>query len=147
MAAFALEPLGPPAPCGFPGCVLAAYHDGDHQLKKAESRTSQHVYTCGECGTRFVIYGEVVAVEKRTCGSQACILSAASREVFSIPLGCRCAQLPYPHDVTEHKAIRYLSAPKRWPWTLRLAPEMTLNHEQASPRVGTPKPHAQRDEA
>lgn len=126
MAAFALEPLGPPAPCGFPRCVLEAFHDGDHHLAPIERTVSQPVLTCSECGAHFVIYGRVVEIERRTCGDQECLLSYARREAAkqSLVVSCRCAQRPYPHELSVHAAIRY-EGRACWPWTLRLAPEMT----------------------
>jgi hypothetical protein len=125
-AAFALEPLGPPAPCGFPRCVLGAFHDGDHHLAPIQRPVNQPVFTCSECGSRFVIYGQIVAIERKTCGEQVCILAAARRESGIVPLGCHCLQLPHPHDLSEHRAIHFIRGPKHWPWTLRLVPEMSL---------------------
>jgi hypothetical protein len=125
-AAFALEPLGPPAPCGFPRCTLNAYHDGDHHLKPIERPINKPIYTCRECGARFVIYGEIVEIERTSCGSQECILARARREVPEIPVLCRCRQRSYAHELGIHCAIRFESnGIVRWPWSLRFAPEMT----------------------
>lgn len=125
--AFALEPLGPPAPCGFPRCVLEAFHDGDHHLAPIERPVHQPIYTCRECGTRFVIYGKVLDIERRTCGKQKCLLAAARREAAnqSLPLNCRCSQRLYAHELTVHTFVRFESRAMRWPWSLRAAPEMS----------------------
>jgi hypothetical protein len=126
MAAFALEPMGEPAPCGFPRCVLDAYHEGDHHLAPIERPSIQPVFVCRECKKKFVIYGKSVGVERLTCGSEECILSSCRREANKIPVACRCRQRSYAHDLSVHRAIKFESGPMRWPWTLRYAPDMEL---------------------
>ena len=124
-AAFALEPLGPPAPCGFPRCTLGAFHDGDHRLAPIERQIDKPVYTCRECGSRFIIYGQSFDIERATCGSPECILAYARRHVPELPVTCRCRQRSYAHELSVNTMIRFESHTLQWPWSLRHAPEMT----------------------
>jgi hypothetical protein len=139
-AAFSLDFSGDPVPCDFPGCVLDAYHDGDHSLfvPKPPERHFQRV--CKFCHNAFVVYAGAQYLPQETCGSPDCILRAAKRDPITIPVLCTCAQRPYPHEVGIHAKIRterpgaYLdyydsmlrfSEPgMRWPWSLRFAPNM-----------------------
>lgn len=137
MAAFALEPTGPPpAPCGFPRCVLGAFHDGDHEFARAQRQINGPIYICRECGTRFVIYGEVVGVERQTCGSQDCILAASRREAATFPSNCRCPQRSYPHELSVHKYLRSEAySPRlrwRWPWSLTLSKRLEPGTEEVA---------------
>lgn len=125
MNAFALEPLGPSAPCRFPRCTLEAFHEGEHEfpsLRPIQRHDSRDIRVCSECGVRFVIYGEFVREETRTCGSQACILARAVREVVPIPLACSCPQRWYPHELSVHVEVsREFNNPRLrhvWPWSL-----------------------------
>jgi len=128
-AAFALEPTGDPVPCSFPHCTLDAFHDGDHVFAPAAPRpVNQPVYTCRFCLTQFVIYGQHFAIERQTCGAQACIVALAQLEagVAELPVMCTCAQRPYAHELAVHRAIKFESRTTRWPWSLRFAPEMEV---------------------
>jgi len=123
-SAFTLEAPGPKAPCGFPRCTLEAFHEGEHEFPAppAQKHDARDIRVCSECGTRFVVYGEFVREEARTCGSQACILARVSRDIAPIPLACSCPQRPYPHELSVHAELRSESfnprLRQRWPWVL-----------------------------
>lgn len=145
-AAFALDFSGPPVPCGFPGCVLDAYHDGNH--KAAEKAPVKWSYDrhCIVCGVPFTVLGAEPKQVFDTCGSQECLLHYARHHSAAIPIVCSCAQHPYPHELSVHKklgaekpgvyldyydnAIRFTKPGMRWPWTLRFAPNMELSTER-----------------
>lgn len=129
MSAFALDYSGDPVPCDFRGCVLEAWHDGDHQLAKPKPKFSRdRIHTCKACGANFVIYGEdrepSPLSDRETCGKQECVLALAKLEArFSeAPLMCRCPQRSYPHELSIHSEIRFeWWAHKQnlcWPWSL-----------------------------
>jgi hypothetical protein len=152
MTAFTLAPPGPPAPCGYPGCSLAAFHDGDHDLpppaRPAPGKAWEDVRRCLICGTPFVVYGERIPGAARLCGSQACLVEQVRRESWGAvePLRCSCPQRPYPHELSVHTKIRHerpgtyllyedLSvrfAPEglRWPWSLNLSSRVEPSTER-----------------
>lgn len=124
---FTLEATGPQVRCDFRGCILDAWHDGDHQFPAPKPKFApDRVHKCEVCGLRFVMYGEdkepSLLNERRTCGSQACILDLAHRESNKVPVMCRCPQRDYPHDLSVHALIRSEWWKKklrdRWPWSL-----------------------------
>ncbi len=127
-AAFALDYSGDPVGCDFKGCILDAWHDGDHQFAAPKPKFSpDRIHKCEICGLRFVIYGEhkepSLASERRTCGSQECILALAHRDASELPVLCPCSQREYPHELSVHKTLKYeVWTPKgpvmRWPWSL-----------------------------
>jgi hypothetical protein len=142
-AAFQLDFTGPQTPCDFPGCVLDAYHDGDHQRPAPKPQfplPSQYNHVCLVCHSRFVVMGEKPGMDFRTCGSQECLLALAKHEAKQLPVTCTCAQRPYPHELSVHSkigverpgvyldyydnAIRFGPEGMRWPWSLRYAPNM-----------------------
>lgn len=123
--------------CSFPGCILEDFHDGTHQVAlPAAQKPRQKVYHCVVCGRDFVIYGEHVASQRRTCGSEPCILHMASHDVAMPPLLCPCPQRSYPHELAVHRELRAESYnPKirenlRWPWSLAASPRVELSTER-----------------
>jgi len=49
-AAFSLDYSGDPVPCDFKGCILEAWHDGEHQFapkKQIEWSYDRHCVVCG----------------------------------------------------------------------------------------------------
>lgn len=135
-AAFALSSSGPPAPCGFPKCVLEAFHSGDHVFLAPAILKPQRVYTCSECKARFVIYGEIAPGDARTCGSQECILSVARRQATTASLLCACPQRRYAHELSVHANIRSEAYDPtrrhRWPWSLASSPRLEPSTERTS---------------
>lgn len=135
-AAFTLDFSGEPVPCSFPRCVLEAFHDGEHEFAAtvAIGKVREDVRACHECGVKFVVYGDRLPGEDRSCGSQACILSAARRESSVIDLRCSCLQRPYPHQLSIHRDLRPESYnPKlhhRWPWSLCLSVRLEMSTER-----------------
>jgi hypothetical protein len=142
-AAFQLDFTGPATACDYPGCLLHAFHEGDHQfaaLKTQFPLVSQYNRTCAECGVRFVVMGDATGLPIHTCGAEKCLLSFARKHSANLPVTCTCAQRPYPHELSIHKkiglerpgvyydyydtAVRFAEKEMRWPWTLRFAPEM-----------------------
>lgn len=130
MSAFALAPTGPPVPCDFRGCTLEAWHDGDHQFPAPKPKFApDRIHKCEVCGLRWVMFGEdkepSLLNERRTCGSQSCILALAQREPNTVPLMCRCPQRDYPHELSVHAELRSeWWAYKRnlsWPWSLMMS--------------------------
>jgi len=105
--------------CGFPGCIGRAFHGGEHEFPPAPVPAPRGpIYTCRECGGRFVIYGQHFEIERHTCGSPACILALSRRQTVSLPVVCRCPQRPWPHEISVHAQLRYEGPRTRWPWTL-----------------------------
>lgn len=134
-AAFSLSPSGPPAPCGYPGCTAEAFHEGEHQISPREAPPRpQPVYHCVVCGLPFVVYGEHVASELRTCGTPACVLHFAVRDAKPFPLLCPCPQRPYPHELRVHQELRREAYnPKlgsRWPWSLCRSDRVEMSAER-----------------
>jgi hypothetical protein len=140
-AAFTLAPSGPPAPCGFPGCALESYHEGDHLLAQKTSPPQQHArhFICCECRTPMVEYGDHVPGAADLCDSQQCLLAHARREINLQPLRCSCPQRPYGHDVSIHTKLRresYFVGERRftWPWSLVLADRLEPSTETEAVR-------------
>ena len=126
-AAFALDFSGPPVPCGYPRCILEAFHDGDHQFPKPElvRHFDQH---CVVCGQPFAVYAPEGFPKRefnRTCGSQECLLHSALHDAEEVLVMCRCPQRTYPHELSIHAQLRQESFnPKlrfQWPWSLMLS--------------------------
>ena len=132
--AFNLEPQE--SLCGFPGCTAKAFHEGDHTFAEFAhpGPRRQPVFTCSECGSRFVVYGEFNAIELRTCGEQACILSLSRRTMTALPIFCSCPQRRWPHEVSVHRKLRSEGNRHRWPWSLALAARL----EPSTETVGGP---------
>jgi hypothetical protein len=123
-AAFALDFSGPPVPCDFRGCVLEAWHEGDHQFVPKEIQWSYDRH-CVVCGVPFTVLGADKAMIFHTCGSEECLLHYARRSNFATPLLCRCPQREYPHELSVHVELRsewfvHRKSP-RWPWSLMLS--------------------------
>lgn len=126
MSAFALQPTGPQVNCDFRGCVLDAWHDGDHQFAQPKNAIQwSYDRHCVVCGVPFTVLGADKTMIFDTCGSQECLLHYARRFGFEVPLVCRCPQRDYPHELSVHKELRGESYnPKfkfRWPWSLMLS--------------------------
>jgi hypothetical protein len=139
-AAFALDFSGPPVPCDFPGCVLDAFHDGDHQ-RAPKSGPIAWTYDrhCVVCGVPFTVLGAERKQIFDTCGSQQCLQHYARHHASDVPIFCSCAQRPYPHELSVHRKLyeapggymlyedvraQFASEEMRWPWSLRFAPKM-----------------------
>jgi hypothetical protein len=124
-AAFALDFSGPEAPCGFPRCILGAFHDGDHAFAKSKAIAWTYDRHCVVCGVPFTVLGAEVAEIFHTCGSQECLLHYARHEAPSLEVMCRCPQRSYPHQLAIHALVRQEAYnPKvrtRWPWSLTLS--------------------------
>jgi hypothetical protein len=126
MAAFSLQPSGPPVPCDFPGCLAESFHDGDHMLAQPKPQPRpQPVHHCVVCGRGFIMYGDLAHPIPRTCGSQECVLHLSRREAAPVPLLCSCPQRPYAHELLIHTQTASESYnPKfkyRYPWSLMLS--------------------------
>lgn len=124
MSAFALAPSGPPAPCGFPKCILDAFHEGDHDFAPKEIQWTYDRH-CVVCGVSFTALGADKSMVIHTCGSQECLLCYARRFSFDLPQLCSCPQRDYPHELAIHAQLRQESYnPKLktlWPWSLALS--------------------------
>lgn len=137
-AAFALEPSGPAAPCGFPKCTLEAFHDGDHLLaQKPDKRTDfpgPRYGKCIVCGAGFQFFADHAHPMPRICDSDDCFLELLRRESpKQQPILCPCGQRPYPHELSVHKLLRRESFnPKLrylWPWSLCLSDRVEMSAE------------------
>jgi hypothetical protein len=133
---FALDFTGPQTRCDFPGCVLASFHDGDHEFAASKPRPQGPIYTCIVCRVQFVVYGQTVPGERQVCGARECIelyAKALARLQGPLPLSCRCPQRDYPHDVTVHLELRneaYNPARRQhWPWSLMLSEHVEPSSE------------------
>lgn len=95
MSAFALQPTGPPVHCDFRGCILEAWHDGEHQFP----------------APAFLVPKNTIHFSPANEGAK-----------WEVPLMCRCPQREYPHDLSIHGLIRseWWSKERRtqWPWSL-----------------------------
>lgn len=125
-AALSLDFSGDPVPCGFPRCILDAFHDGDHVFYQTPTFAPDRIHVCIECGSRFVIYGEADSPsDRRICDKPECLLSLARREAVSVPMTCRCTQRSYAHELAVHGELKSESFnPKHrhnWPWSLMLS--------------------------
>lgn len=121
---FHLEPTGAPVPCEFPGCILYAWHDGDHAFAAKEIRWHYDRH-CVVCGVPFTVLGADKSMIFDTCGSAECLQHFASHHGFAVPVLCRCPQRDYPHELRVHSEIRgewfaYRRRPQ-WPWSLMLS--------------------------
>ena len=118
---FHLEPTGAPVPCEFPGCILYAWHDGDHAFAAKEIQWTYDRH-CRVCGVPFTVLGADKAMIFDTCGSQECLLHFARRFSFEVPVLCRCPQRDYPHELSIHSLIRSewwkRELRDQWPWSL-----------------------------
>ena len=118
---FHLEPTGAPVPCEFPGCILYAWHDGDHAFK-ADAIQWSYDRHCVVCGVPFTVLGADKSMIFDTCGSAECLLHYARRFGFAVPVMCHCPQRPYPHDLHVHALIRSewwrKELRSQWPWSL-----------------------------
>jgi hypothetical protein len=139
-AAFALDFSGDPVPCDYPGCVLDAFHEGDHvRAPKPKPVAWSYDRHCVVCGVPFTVLGAEKKQIFDTCGSEACLLHYARHHASAAPLLCPCAQRPYPHEIGVHakrseqpgvyldyydQPIRFAEPGMRWPWSLRFAPNM-----------------------
>lgn len=141
-AAFALDFSGPPVPCEFPGCVLDAFHEGDHEFlsqQELNERAAAAVTSYG-VGTRsYNRSAEKREVDRQREAATARYEAEPHRKVL-LPVTCSCAQRPYPHELNAHtkigverpgaylaygdEVIRFAPAEMRWPWSLRFAPNM-----------------------
>jgi hypothetical protein len=139
-AAFALQPSGPPAPCGYPKCTLDAWHHGDHQFEKpkADNRLEfpgPRYGTCVICRVGFKVLGDYAHPMPRICDASECALVLMRREAVPFPILCPCGQRPYPHELSIHKLLRRESYNPnlnfRYPWSLCLSErrEMSAEHE------------------
>jgi predicted nucleic acid-binding Zn ribbon protein len=124
MSAFALDYSGDPVRCDFKGCILNAWHDGEHAFAAKEIQWTYDRH-CVVCGVPFTVIGADKAYPSDTCGSQECLLHFARRWTFTVSLMCRCPQRDYPHDLAIHSQLRQESYnPKLkmcWPWSLCLS--------------------------
>lgn len=122
MSAFALDYSGDPVPCDFRGCILEAWHDGDHQLAKPKPIEWTYDRHCVVCGVPFTVIGADKSLVVHTCGQEECLAHYARRFGFETPLLCRCPQREYPHELSIHSEIRSeWWAHKQnlsWPWSL-----------------------------
>lgn len=85
MSAFALDYSGDPVPCDFRGCVLEAWHDGDHQFAKPIPKPIEWNYDrhCVVCGVPFTVIGADKSLIVHTCGREECLAHYARRFGFS----------------------------------------------------------------
>lgn len=120
------------APCGFPLCVLDAYHDGDHQISRAVLTEAARnlIRICVECGTKFIVYGEHIPGNVRTCDNPHCLEALCAREAKQAPLMCCCVQRTYPHELSIHPRIRHEGNRNRWPWSLMRSPRVEMSTER-----------------
>lgn len=127
MSAFALHMIEffDSEPCGFPGCKLKAYHEGNHQFAPKKEIQWSYDRHCVVCGISFIVFGADKSMIFDTCGSQQCMLHYARRHPFAVPLLCHCPQREYPHDLSVHAEIRseWFAHRKQpsWPWSLMLS--------------------------
>lgn len=121
-AAFALDYSGDPVGCDYPKCILAAFHDGEHQFAPKKEIQWSYDRHCVVCGVPFTVMGADKAMIFDTCGSEACLLHYARRFGFEVPLVCRCPQRDYPHELAIHSLIRHewwrKELREKWPWSL-----------------------------
>ena len=114
---FALEASGPPAPCGYPHCVLEAFHDGEHQI--AVEIIEKHFQEAGILTRRKG--GDLLV----RCGDATFEYLTGDRAAYFAPLLCRCPQREHPHELSVHNLIRYewwkRELRNSWPWSLMLS--------------------------
>jgi hypothetical protein len=118
---FALAPTGPEVCCDFRGCILHAWHDGEHQFAPKEIQWNYDRH-CVVCGVPFTVLGADKSMIVHTCGAEQCLLHYARHFEFEVPLLCRCPQREHPHELWIHSAIRHEWWKKelrnQWPWSL-----------------------------
>lgn len=137
-AAFALDFSGDPVPCDFPGCVLTAFHEGNHTPaeKKAPIQWSYDRH-CVVCGVPFTVLGAEAKQIFSTCGSQECILHFARHHATEAPLLCRCPQREFPHELTIHFELRTEAYNPKfkfvWPWSLCASARLEPSAERKQP--------------
>ena len=111
---FALEPYGPPAPCGYPRCVLDAFHEGDHAF--GVEVVEKHFQ---EAGIPTKRKGGDLYVQ---CSDATFDYLTGERASYFAPMLCRCPQREYPHELSIHSLIRHEWWKKelrdKWPWSL-----------------------------
>jgi hypothetical protein len=133
-AAFALDFSGDPVSCDFPGCVLDAFHEGDH--KPIEKASIQWTYDrhCVVCGVPFTVLGADPKMIFSTCGSRECLLHYAQHHAPPVPITCRCPQREFPHELGIHFNLRSEAYnPKlkfTWPWSLCASSRMEPSAER-----------------
>ena len=134
-AAFALDFSGDPVPCDFPGCLGNAFHEGDHIFPSADENNARLAAAVTSYGVDTRSYNR--SAEKREVDRQREIATARyeamPHQPCLAPLLCRCAQRPYPHELSVHfklhekpgtyldfydQPIRWSSSELRWPWSL-----------------------------
>lgn len=130
-AAFQLQPCE--SRCGYPKCILPAFHDGDHELSgitflahpdEANERLAALVTSYG-VGTRsYNRSAEKHELDRQIAEAKQKAENLPKREYLA-PLLCPCPQRPYAHELSIHENIRpesYNPARRfRWPWSLCLA--------------------------
>ena len=135
MNAFALDYSGEPVPCDFRGCVLEAWHEGEHEFPPPK-KAIQWSYDrhCVVCGVPFTVLGADKAMIFDTCGSAECLLDYARHHGFAVPVLCRCRQRSYPHELSVHFELRGESfhpiRKTHWPWSLMLSPRCEPSTER-----------------
>jgi len=134
-AAFALDYTGDPLPCDFPGCILDAWHGGDHKFPQPKlplGKRAEDIRRCVICGAGFVVFNELDYLSIRTC-SHDCLLINSIREACELPLLCKCPQRSYPHELSAHVELRSESynpnLKHRWPWSLCLSQRLEPSAE------------------
>jgi len=133
--AFALEPTGPQVPCDFPGCVLDAFHDGDHMRQTAPAKETGYRFRCMICKTPMVAYGERKMYTADLCDSEECLRAwCLISGPLEIPVMCGCPQRPYAHDVSVHAEIRREAFNPQvrysWPFSLMLSSRIEPSTER-----------------
>jgi len=147
-AAFALDFCGDPVPCDFPGCVLDAFHESDHEFLSQQELNERAAAAVTSYGVDTRSYNR--SAEKREIERQREIATAryeaAPRQEFKAPLLCPCPQRPYPHELSVHEklrlespgtytvygdeSIRFASPGMCWPWSLKLASRIEMSTER-----------------
>jgi hypothetical protein len=119
---FALEATGPQVRCDFRGCILDAWHDGDHQFARPKEIQWTYDRHCVVCGVPFTVLGADKSMIFHTCGTQACLEHWARHYSWEVPVICRCPQREHPHELSVHNLIRYewwkRELRNSWPWSL-----------------------------
>lgn len=135
-SSFSLAATGPEAPCGFPQCILGAFHDGDHEFAKPASVDRGYHFRCLICKTPMVAYGERKLCATDLCDSQECLRAWCLISASDVPVMCPCPQRPYPHELSIHAKIRGESFnPKvrfQWPWSLMLSGRVEPSTERGA---------------
>lgn len=135
-AAFSLDFSGDPAPCDFPGCVLDAFHDGEHEFMSQQELNERAAAAVTSYGVGTRSYNR--SAEKREMERQREIATAryeaGPRQEVLAPLLCRCPQREYPHELPIHFDLRAESFnPKfrfKWPWSLMLSSRVEPSTER-----------------